>query len=465
MIKNKFNDQLEFSSQLRNSDFKQRIVKIKKIKNWIYLNKAKIRSALSKDLSRPELETNITEILTTVDMANDIIKNLKKWMAPKSIPSSLSVITSKSSIEYYPKGTVLIISPWNFPFQLCIAPLLYSIAAGNTAIIKPSEMTPVTSNLVYEMVNELFEEKEVCVIEGAVEESQQLLELPFNHIFFTGSTLIGKKVVQASSKYLSSFTLELGGKSPVIIDKGFDSKKVINRLITTKFMNMGQTCIAPDYLVVHDDDYDNFLNQLINTLNVTYGKNFNDQLNSKSLGRIVNDKHLNRLVDLLENYKSKILYGGDYSKDDLFVAPTIIDASSNEKEPLEQEIFGPIIPIVRYSSEQELEKIISKINTPLALYIFSSNKKFISKIKNNTSSGGLCINDMAAHFLNFNLPFGGVMSSGSGRYHGFSGFKEFSNQRSILHQSRINLLSIIGPPYTDKINKLVEWILVLYKKL
>ena len=465
MIRNKFNNQLEFSSQLRNSDFKQRIVKIKKIKNWIYLNKAKIRSALSKDLSRPELETNITEILTTVDMANDIIKNLKKWMAPKSIPSSLSVITSKSSIEYYPKGTVLIISPWNFPFQLCIAPLLYSIAAGNTAIIKPSEMTPATSNLVYEMVNELFEEKEVCVIEGAVEESQQLLELPFNHIFFTGSTLIGKKVVQASSKYLSSFTLELGGKSPVIIDKGFDSKKVINRLITTKFMNMGQTCIAPDYLVVHDDDYDNFLNQLINTLNVTYGKNFNNQLNSKSLGRIVNDKHLNRLVDLLENYKSKILYGGDYSKDDLFVAPTIIDASSNEKEPLEQEIFGPIIPIVRYSSEQELEKIISNINTPLALYIFSSNKKFISKIKNNTSSGGLCINDMAAHFLNFNLPFGGVMSSGSGRYHGFSGFKEFSNQRSILHQSRINLLSIIGPPYTDKINKLVEWILVLYKKL
>ena len=465
MIRNKFNNQLEFSSQLRKSDFKQRIVKIKKIKNWIYLNKAKIRSALSKDLSRPELETNITEILTTVDMANDIIKNLKKWMAPKSIPSSLSVITSKSSIEYYPKGTVLIISPWNFPFQLCIAPLLYSIAAGNTAIIKPSEMTPATSNLVYEMVNELFEEKEVCVIEGAVEESQQLLELPFNHIFFTGSTLIGKKVVQASSKYLSSFTLELGGKSPVIIDKGFDSKKVINRLITTKFMNMGQTCIAPDYLVVHDDDYDNFLNQLINTLNVTYGKNFNDQLNSKSLGRIVNDKHLNRLVDLLENYKSKILYGGDYSKDDLFVAPTIIDASSNEKEPLEQEIFGPIIPIVRYSSEQELEKIISNINTPLALYIFSSNKKFISKIKNNTSSGGLCINDMAAHFLNFNLPFGGVMSSGSGRYHGFSGFKEFSNQRSILHQSRINLLSIIGPPYTDKINKLVEWILVLYKKL
>ena len=465
MIRNKFNNQLEFSGQLRKSDFKQRIVKIKKIKNWIYLNKAKIRSALSKDLSRPELETNITEILTTVDMANDIIKNLKKWMAPKSIPSSLSVITSKSSIEYYPKGTVLIISPWNFPFQLCIAPLLYSIAAGNTAIIKPSEMTPATSNLVYEMVNELFEEKEVCVIEGAVEESEQLLELPFNHIFFTGSTLIGKKVVQASSKYLSSFTLELGGKSPVIIDKGFDSKKVINRLITTKFMNMGQTCIAPDYLVVHDDDYDNFLNQLINTLNVTYGKNFNDQLNSKSLGRIVNDKHLNRLVDLLENYKSKILYGGDYSKDDLFVAPTIIDASSNEKEPLEQEIFGPIIPIVRYSSEQELEKIISNINTPLALYIFSSNKKFISKIKNNTSSGGLCINDMAAHFLNFNLPFGGVMSSGSGRYHGFSGFKEFSNQRSILHQSRINLLSIIGPPYTDKINKLVEWILVLYKKL
>ena len=465
MIKNKFNNQLEFSSKLRNSDFKQRIVKIKKIKNWIYLNKTKIRNALSKDLSRPEIETNITEILVTIDMANDIIKNLKGWMASKSVPSSLSVITSKSYIEYYPKGTVLIISPWNFPFQLCVAPLLYCIAAGNTAIIKPSEMTPATSKLVYDMINELFDEKEVCVIEGAIEESEQLLELPFNHIFFTGSTSIGKKVVQASSKHLSSFTLELGGKSPVIIDRGFNCNKVIGRLIATKFMNMGQTCIAPDYVVVHDDDYDIFLNQLINTINTTYGKNFDDQLISKSLGRIVSQEHMSRLIDLLQKSKSKILYGGEYSIEDLFMAPTIIDASSKEKEPLEEEIFGPIIPLLRYSTDQDLAKIISNINTPLALYIFSSNKKFISKIKNNTSSGGLCINDMAAHFLNFKLPFGGVMSSGSGRYHGFSGFKEFSNQRSVLHQSRINLLSIIGPPYTDKINRLVEFMLAFYKKL
>ena len=465
MIEKKFNIQCEFSSQLRNSDFKQRITKIKKIKNWIYLNKSKIRNALSEDLSRPVVETNITEILVTIDMANDIIKNLKGWMAPKSVPSSLSVITSKSYIEYYSKGTVLIISPWNFPFQLCVAPLLYCIAAGNTAIIKPSEMTPKTSKLVYDMMNELFDDKEVCVVQGAIKESQELLELPFNHIFFTGSTSIGKKIVQASSKHLSSFTLELGGKSPVIIDKGFNCNKVIGRLIATKFMNMGQTCIAPDYVVLHDDDYDKFLNQLTNAIDMTYGKNFNDQFSSKSLGRIVSLDHMNRLIDLLQNSKNKIIYGGEYSIENLFMAPTIIDASSKSKEPLEEEIFGPIIPLLRYSSEQELEEIISNINTPLALYVFSSNKKFISKIKNNTSSGGLCINDIAAHFLNFNLPFGGVMSSGSGRYHGFSGFKEFSNQRSILHQSRINLLSIIRPPYTDKINKLVEYMLVLYKKL
>lgn len=465
MIEKKFNFQYEFSSQLRNSDVKQRIDKIKKIKNWIYLNKSKIRNALSEDLSRPVVETNITEILVTIDMANDIIKNLKGWMAPKSVPSSLSVITSKSYIEYYSKGTVLIISPWNFPFQLCVAPLLYCIAAGNTAIIKPSEMTPKTSKLVYDMMNELFDDKEVCVVQGAIKESQELLELPFNHIFFTGSTSIGKKVVQASSKHLSSFTLELGGKSPVIIDKGFNCNKVIGRLIATKFMNMGQTCIAPDYVVVHDDDYDIFLNQLIDTINTTYGKSFNDQLNSKSLGRIVNHEHMNRLIDLLQKSKSKILYGGEFSSEDLFMAPTIIDASSKEKEPLEEEIFGPIIPLLKYSSEQELEKIISNINTPLALYVFSSNKKFISKIKNSTSSGGLCINDMAAHFLNFNLPFGGVMSSGAGRYHGFSGFKEFSNQRSILYQSRINFLSMIKPPYTDKIKKLIDYMLVLYKKL
>ena len=465
MIEKKFKIQQEFSSQLRNTDFKQRILKIKKIKNWIYSNKSKIQDAVFEDLSRPKIETNITEIFVTIDMANNIINNLKKWMTPKSIPSNISVITSKSFLEYYAKGTVLIISPWNFPFQLCIAPLLYSIAAGNTTIIKPSEMTPATSKLVLEMISELFDENEVCVIEGAAEESKQLLDLPFNHIFFTGSSTIGKKVVQASSEYLSSFTLELGGKSPCIIDKGFNINSVINRLIATKFMNMGQTCIAPDYVVVHNNDYDNFLNQLIKTLDATYGKNINDQIKSKSLGRIVNNQHMTRLLDLINNNKDKILYGGDYSEKDLFITPTIIEASLKDKEPLGEEIFGPIIPIIKYSSNDDLGKIISNIESPLALYIFSSNKKFISKIKDSTSSGGVCVNDMAAHFLNHNLPFGGVMSSGSGRYHGFSGFKEFSNSRSIMLQSKINFLKIIGPPYSKTSQKITDLLIWLYKKI
>ncbi len=465
MIEKKFKNQQKFSSQLRNTDFKQRILKIKKIKDWIYFNKSKIQDAVFEDLSRPKIETNITEIFVTIDMANNIINNLKKWMTSKPVPNSLSVITSKSFLEYYAKGTVLVIAPWNFPFQLCIAPLLYSIAAGNTTIIKPSEMTPATSKLVLEMINELFDENEVCVIEGAAEESKQLLNLPFNHIFFTGSSAIGKKVVQASAEHLSSFTLELGGKSPCIIDKGFNINSVINRLIATKFMNMGQTCIAPDYVVVHNDDYDIFLNQLINTLDTTYGKNINDQLKSKSLGRIVNSQHLARLLALISNNKDKILYGGNYSEEDLFIAPTIIEASLEDEEPLKEEIFGPIIPLIKYSSNDDLEKIISNIESPLALYIFSSSKKFISKVKDSTSSGGVCINDMAAHFLNHNLPFGGVMSSGSGRYHGFSGFKEFSNSRSVMKQSKVNFLKIIGPPYSNISQKMTDLLIWLYKKI
>ena len=230
-------------------------------------------------------------------------------------------------------------------------------------------------------------------------------------------------------------------------------------------MNMGQTCIAPDYVVVHNDDYDIFLNQLINTLDTTYGKNINDQLKSKSLGRIVNSQHLARLLALISNNKDKILYGGNYSEEDLFIAPTIIEASLEDEEPLKEEIFGPIIPLIKYSSNDDLEKIISNIESPLALYIFSSSKKFISKVKDSTSSGGVCINDMAAHFLNHNLPFGGVMSSGSGRYHGFSGFKELSNSRSVMKQSKINFLKLIGPPYSNISQKMTDLLIWLYKKI
>ena len=464
-IKDIFKLQSAFSKEVRGTSYKERIVKIKKIKNWIYSNRTKIQNALSEDFSKPKVETDITEVWVSMDMANHIIKNLKSWMAPKVVSSTLPVILSKSTIEYYPKGQSLIIAPWNYPFQLCIAPLLYSIAAGNCTIIKPSEITPKTSNLVCSMIEDLFDEKEVCVIQGAEKEAKELLELPFNHIFFTGSSQIGSKVVEASSKHLSSTTLELGGKSPVIVDKGYNLDRVINRLIAAKFVNMGQSCIAPDYVAVHADDYSIFVEKLISKLKSCYGETFKEQIKSKSLARIVNRAHYNRVLGLIDSNKDKILYGGERDDDELFISPTIISSQLDKEEPLLEEIFGPVIPIIKYSSGLEVKSIISNIGSPLALYIFSSNKTFIGNIKNETSSGAVCINDIAAHFLNNNLPFGGVMSSGSGRYHGFSGFKEFSNQRSILHQSRLNFLATLSPPYTKKIEGLVNLVIKLYNKL
>ena len=465
MINKIFDLQIKNSKIIRQTSYKERIGKIKSIIDWIYNNRDNIKDALKKDFSKPGIEVDITEIWVTIDLAKNVIKNLKTWMMPKRVPSSLAILLSKSYIEYYPKGVCLIIAPWNYPFQLCIVPLIYSIAAGNCCIIKPSESTPSTSKLVRSMIKELFNEGEVAVIEGDGNEAEMLLDKKFNHIFFTGSSNIGKKVVQASSKHLSSFTLELGGKSPVIIDRGYQLNKVVDRLIATKFLNLGQSCIAPDYIIVHNKDFDLFVELLTKKIKSTYGNSFEEQKKSESLARIVNNNHFSRLVDIIDDKNCKILYGGAYNKEDRFISPTIVDMRVNKAKILDQEIFGPIIPVVSYSSDKDLDFLLNNIGDPLSLYIFSKNKYFINKIKSSTSSGGICINDIAAQFINHNLPFGGVMESGSGRYHGFSGFKEFSNSRSIMVQSKINFLNIIGPPYSNAAKKIVNSLISFYKKI
>ena len=450
---------------VRQISCKDRIKKIKSIIDWIYNNRDSIKHALREDFSKPDIETDITEIWITIDLAKDTIKKLKGWMQPKRVASPLAVLFSRSYIEYYPKGVCLIIAPWNYPFQLCIAPLIYSIAAGNCCIIKPSESTSNTSRLIYNMIKELFNEGEIAVIEGDENEAKLLLEKPFNHIFFTGSEKIGKKIVEASSKHLSSITLELGGKSPVIIQKGYRINKVVERLVATKFVNLGQTCIAPDYIILHEQDFELFTNILIKKIESIYGDSYEKQQSSKDLARIVNDNHFSRLVQIIDNKNCKILYGGGYDKKDRFISPTIVDMRNNQTEISSQEIFGPVIPIVSYSSDKDFDSLLEKISYPLSLYIFSKNKQFVNKIKSSTSSGAICINDIAAQFINHNLPFGGVMNSGAGRYHGYSGFKEFSNSRSITIQSKINFLNLLGPPYSKMTKKIVNMLIYLYKKI
>tara|TARA_B100000700_G_C14955262_1_gene813669 strand:+ start:75 stop:1484 length:1410 start_codon:yes stop_codon:yes gene_type:complete len=460
-----FELQVKNSKIIRQTTYKDRIKKIKSIIQWMYNNRTAVKDALRKDFSKPSVEVDITEMWVAINFANDIIKNLKRWMSPKKVPSSLAVLFSKSYIEYYPKGVCLIIAPWNYPFQLCVVPLMYSIAAGNCCIIKPSESTPYTSKLVSDMIKDLFNEGEIAVIEGDAKEAKLLLDKPFNHIFFTGSDSIGKKVVEASSKYLSSFTLELGGKSPVIIDRKYQLSNIIDKVITTKFINLGQSCIAPDYIAIHENDFDAFVKLLIQRIKSIYGDSFKDQKKSKSLARIVNDNHFDRLINMIDDKNCKILYGGGYDKKERFISPTIVDMRDHKTEISNQEIFGPIIPIVSYSTDEDLNCILEEAGNPLALYIFSNRKIFINRVKELTSSGAVCINDIAVHFLNQNLPFGGVMSSGAGRYHGFSGFKEFSNSRSTIVQSKINFLSMIGPPYSKTTQKIVDTLIYLYKKI
>ena len=286
-IDNIFKLQLEKSNVIRETLSDVRIYKIKKIIDWIYENRKSIKEALQQDFSKPELETDITEIWITIDLAKDIIRNLKGWMSPKRVSSTLPTLFTRSYIEYYPKGVCLIIAPWNYPFQLCIAPLLYAIAGGNCAIIKPSESTPSTSKLIFDMINQLFSEDEIAVIEGDKNEAKLLLEKPFNHIFFTGSAEIGRKIINSSSKDLSSVTLELGGKSPVVIDRGNKLIKVARRVVATKFVNLGQTCIAPDYIIIHNNDKKEFIDILIKEIKTSYGVNFKEQILSSSLARIV----------------------------------------------------------------------------------------------------------------------------------------------------------------------------------
>jgi len=401
----------------------------------------------------------------TIDLAKNVIKNLKKWMGRKRVPSSLSVLFSKSYIEYYSKGACLVIAPWNYPFQLCIVPLIYSIASGNCTIIKPSEITSSTSSLVFRMIDELFNENEVAVIEGGKDEAKLLLDKPFNHIFFTGSDKVGEKVVQASSKHLSTFTLELGGKSPVFVDKGYNLDKVVNRLMAAKFVNLGQSCIAPDYLVVHEDDYDIFINKFKDQIDLAYGSDISEKLSSDSLARIVNDIHFDRLASIIGSNLDNIVFGGEVDKESRFISPTVLDGNRLNEDLSCSEIFGPILPVFRYRGQVDLKKYICNTGNPLGLYIFSNSKTFTDDIKNQTSSGAVCVNDIAVQFLNHNLPFGGVMRSGTGRYHGYSGFKEFSNQRSVIYQSKLNFLSVISPPYTNKIKKIVEFLLKIYKKI
>jgi aldehyde dehydrogenase (NAD+) len=437
----------------------ERKLKLKKLEQSILQHRDAICDGMQKDFNKPATEVDLTEIYPVLLEIRFAISNLSDWMIDKSVPTPLSLFGAKSKIRFEPKGATLIISPWNYPFQLLLAPLVSAIAAGCTAILKPSEYTPHTNLALKQIITECFDADEVSMVEGGVEVSTELLKLKFDHIFFTGSPQVGKIVMSAAAKNLTSVTLELGGKSPTIIDETADLNATVSRIVWAKFINAGQTCIAPDYILIHESQREAFVNKMAAQIERSYGIKSD---HSKDFASIINKKHFDRLNNLLneaETQGAKVVFRGQSNATKNVIAPTLIENISLNSSLMQEEIFGPLLPIITYKEKEEVIDLIQSKEKPLALYVYSKSKKNIDFFLSNTTSGGVGINMSAAHIGNSNLPFGGVNNSGIGKSRGYFGFLEFSNQRAILDQKIKSSVEFLSPPYTSVKHKLISFLM------
>lgn len=423
----------------KTKDVNYRIKQLKKLKNLIITKEKDIVEAVKKDLKRCEFENYAHDIAFAMSEIDFMLENIDEMTKPQKVKSPPS---SESIIYQEPYGCALIISPWNYPFQLAIAPLVGAIAAGNCVIIKPSELSMNTSKIISELINDNFESGFIKVIEGGTEESQALLNQKFDYIFFTGGTAIGKIVYEHAAKNLTPVTLELGGKSPCIVDKDVDLKKTARRIAWGKFLNSGQTCIAPDYIFVNKDIKTKFVEELKNCIIEFYGA---EAQKSPCYSRIINEKAFDRLVGILSD--CNVIFGGQADRNDLFIAPTLIDNVDFNHKIMQEEIFGPILPIIDYSSIDEVINFINNGPKPLALYVFTTKEDIADKVIEKTSSGGMCINDTLMHVISQHLPFGGVGQSGIGVYHGKYSFDTFSHQKSVFKNSFDSDIDFLYPPY------------------
>ena len=451
-----FKAQKANAQNIANSNPKERKAKLRKILDWTLAHETEIGEALFADFKKNPAETNLGEVLGVVGEIKHLLKHLNSWMKPQSVPTPMNMIGSSAHVRFEPKGVCLIISPWNYPFNLSIKPLVQAIAAGNTVILKPSEITPHTSALIKKMLSELFESSEIAVIEGDASVSTMLLEQPFNHIFFTGSPAVGKIVMSAAAKNLTSVTLELGGKSPCLVDETANIKKSAEKIAWGKYINNGQTCIAPDYILVHKSVENELVTALKSSIEAMYG---NDAKTSADYCRIVNNRHFNRLNGLLNDAVEKganVQAGGQTDGVQNYIAPTILTQVDDSMKIMQDEIFGPILPIISYNSNEEAIAHIKNREKPLAMYINSSKEKNIQYFMDNSSAGGTVINDSIIYYGHTELPFGGVNNSGIGKSGGIWGFTEFSNQRAVMRQ-RFGTFKMIYPPYTPFVSRLVRF--------
>jgi len=460
-----FEKQRKKSVLLRQESVKDRKKRIKAFGVFLMANRERIGQAVHQDFKKPLVEIDLSEVYPIMQEIRKAVAHLDDWTQPELIDAPLTYLGTKAEIIFEPKGVCLIISPWNFPLNLCFGPLISCLAAGNTAILKPSEITPHTARLIKDLVSEFFEEDIVAVVEGGVEASSELLKLPFDHIFFTGSTHVGKIVMRAAAEHLSSVTLELGGKSPTIIDGSANLVDAAKRIAFGKFLNNGQTCIAPDYVLIEERVKDEFIAELINHIKLAFGENGEIDERSASYARIADQRNFKRLDQLVQDAiqkGAKVEWSGHTNPMENFMHPIILSQVPLHAQIMEEEIFGPILPIITYSSEQEAIQLINQKPKPLALYLFSNRKSFQNKVIRETSAGSTCINDCVLQFTHPNLPFGGVNASGIGKSHGKYGFMAFSNEKPVVKQRNgFSSTYLLHPPYTARvkqiINMMVRW--------
>ena len=444
--------QRNYLSSIGIIDVNDRIENLKKLKNSIKKYENNIINALNIDLGKPEFEAYSNEVGFVYSTIDYFIKNLKSWTKVKKVKNDAAQIPGKSYIYKSHYGAVLIIGPYNYPFQLLIEPLIGAISGGNTVILKPSEYATKTEAIVEKIIKETFDEKYIAVVTGDYKVNSQLLDLEFDYIFFTGSVNVGKIVMEKASKHLTPVTLELGGKSPVIVDNTANLKVSAKRILWGKLTNAGQTCVAPDYILAHEDIYEELIKEFEKVIIEFYGQ---DIINSKDFGRIINDRHMNRLNAILEHDKNKITFGGEVDFEKRYISPTIIRDVTLEDAAMNEEIFGPIMPVIKYKNMEDIKYYISHHKNPLALYVFSEDENFSEDIINRFSFGGGCVNDTISHVASAYLPFGGIGSSGMGNYHGKASFDTFTHTKSIVKKSTKIDLKLVFPPYKDKI-KLIK---------
>lgn len=441
----------KFFSSGKTLDVNFRKQKLKQLKAEIIKNEKEIFEALETDLGKSSTEAYMSEVGLVLSEIDYCIKHLKKWAKPKKVRSPLAQFPSKSYILSEPLGVVLIMSPWNYPFMLTLNPLIGAIGAGNCAIVKPSRYSGATSDVIKKILNNVFSEDYVLVVLGGREQNQMLLDLKVDYIFFTGGVNVGKTVASKAAVNLTPTTLELGGKSPCIIDKSANIKLAAKRVVFGKFLNCGQTCIAPDYILVHESVKDQFIEFAKNEIQSMFGKN---PLENNLYGKIINEKHFDRLMGLID--KSKVAFGGNGDKRELKIEPTILNDVSLSDACMGEEIFGPIMPILTYKTLDQAKEIIKTYAKPLALYVFSNDKNFVSDVLNTISYGGGCVNDTIIHIASTKLPFGGVGESGMGHYHGKFSFDTFSHKKSVVKKSVVIDLPIRYQPYTKTKDSLIR---------